>query len=526
MKSRTVARCAVAALLCTTALVACDSTTNSNSGNNKVLRTALFTEPTDLSPVSGNIITQDITAQLYPALLRYDEGVKAKPYLAEKWTVSSDSLTYTFNLNPAAKWTDGKAITSADVKFTFEELLPKYLAPAKLNYGDIKSIETPDEKTVIFKLKRPYAALIKLFGNAYATIVPKHIYEGTDPSKNGNSLNAAVTGGPFKFKSWDKGQSITLERNPDYFVQPKVDSLIFQFIPDESARILALKTGQLDYLGPGMIPYSSITSLKADGNLTVEPKGDEAAGKVLTMGFNTKRKPLDDVRVRRALTMAIDMNYVAKAVGQGHAKLALGPLNASSWAWDGSLKALPYDPAAAASLLDEAGYPKKGSGRFSIDVLNYSSVANFQKANAAVAESWKKLGITVNVKNMDNGPYYAATYVEKDFGVSSTAMKNAYDPSALWGLYSCNNIKPQPFSNFLSFCDQRVDTLLDKGRSETDDAKRKAVYKDLQQTLIDDAPALWVINWDDWSAWRKGVEGVPAGPWDAVDPLLDAHVAR
>lgn len=489
------------------------------------IKVAIFAEPTTLMPLSQDINVQIIAAQLYPSLLKFDSKITPKPYLAKAWRVSDDGLTYEFDLVETAKWSDGKPITSSDVKFSFEEMILKFQPAGRSNFGVIESIDDTKPSTVVFKLKRSYAPFLSLLNSLYAPIVPKHVYEGTDPMKNENSLTAAVTGGPFKVKEWVKGDHLTVVRNQDAFDGPNLDEVTFRFISDASARMLALKTGAIDYLPPSAMPYSSLAMLEGDENIKLQPIGDEAAAKVLTIGFNLRRAPFDNVKVRQAISHAINNEFIAEAVSFKHEKAAVGPLNSNSWAWDSSLKGYKFDPELAKKMLDEAGLPVKTDGfRFAMTVNTRPSVAVFHKANEIVVQNLRAIGINASLRPLESAPYTASTYIESDFDVSSVAWISAFDANNLAPLYACENIRPAPYSNFMGYCNKQVDELFAKGAAESDHAKRKAAYVEMQQRIIDDAPAIWPMNWSDWSASRTRVQGLPAGPWDGRDPMDDLWV--
>jgi peptide/nickel transport system substrate-binding protein len=489
------------------------------------LTMAAFAEPTTLNPLSQDINVQYVVANLYPSLLKFDAAVEPKPYLAKTWTISDDGLTYSFAIADGAKWSDGTPITSADVKFSFDEMIPKYQPAGKANFGVIAGVDDSDPAVAVFTLARPYAPFLRLLNSLYAPIVPKHIYAGTVPTENPNSLSAAVTGGPFRLKEWIKGDHLTLERNPDAFDAPHLDEVVVRFIPDASARMLALKTGAIDYLPPAAVPYASLAMLEGDANVTIAPIGDEAGGKVMTVGFNLRKAPFNDVKVRQAISHAIDAKFIASAVSFDRETPAVGPLNAISWAWDASLKGYDFDPELAGKMLDEAGYPKKADGfRFAMQVNTRPSVVTFQKTNEIIVQNLRDIGIDATLRPLESAPYTASTYIDADFDVSATAWISAFDANNLTPLYTCDNIRPAPYSNFMGYCNPEVDALLAAGADETDQAKRKAIYVEAQQKIIDDAPALWPMNWSDWSAFRTHVKGLPAGPWDGRDPLDDIWV--
>src|SRR5690606_15768754 len=158
----------------------------------------------------------------------------------------------------------------------------------KQNFGVISAIDTPDDHTVVFKLSKPFSPLITLFGHMTALILPKHIYEGTDPFQNPNSINPVVTGGPFVAEERVARDHVTLARNPDFFKEgrPYLDRVIFRFISDPSSRVVALETGEADYIASGSFPANEIDRLQEIDGITVVGSGAEGTADVATFGFN------------------------------------------------------------------------------------------------------------------------------------------------------------------------------------------------------------------------------------------------
>lgn len=485
-----------------------------------------WAEPQNLMPLSQDLNSKYVSSQLYPTLLRYDENIEPQPYLASAWEAADDGLSYTFHLVEDATWTDGTPITSADVAFSFTEMIPSFQAFGKINFSVVSGIETPDEHTVVFTLSYPFAPFLKLLNGIHAPILPAHVYQGTDPNQNPNSTDPQVTGGPFMFKEWVKGDHITLVKNPDFFEPTNLDELTYKFLTDEASRTLAIRTGTVDYLPSGALPYSAIKALENEAGLTIEAKGDEGISKVFTVGFNLRKPPFDDPKVRQAISQAIDYKLIATAVSQGKETPAVGPLNSKSWGWSDELEGYEYDPEKAAKLLDAAGYPEKDGSRFSVEILTRPTVFVFSKANEIIAKNLQDIGIDAQLVPLESGPYTTRTYIDSDFGMSATAWQAGVDPNNLSPLYTCDMIRPQPYSNFMGYCNEDVDALMEQARQEQDTDKRKELYTEAQQMIIDDAPALWPMNWSDWIAYGDNIQGLPAGPWSGADPLIDVTVGK
>ena len=204
---------------------------------------AIDSDPATVNPdVTTSVSDVSVGSLIYDSLMRVDENFEPVPSLASAWTVSPDKLTYTFKL-VEAKWHDGKPFTSRDVKFTFENISAKYGSKFLAAAAQIKEIRTPDDRTVEIEMKRPFGPfLFSTTGYTNAAIMPEHLYAGTDALKNPATLSRPVGTGPFMMKDWVRGQTITLERNPNYWHRgrPYLDQVVFRLIPDTAARVLAL----------------------------------------------------------------------------------------------------------------------------------------------------------------------------------------------------------------------------------------------------------------------------------------------
>lgn len=490
-----------------------------------VIVVAAANEPTNFNGLNQNRDTQYIAAQLFPSLLEYDNALDPQPSLAEKWEISNDGLTYTFHLVPNGKWTDGQPITSADVKFSIAEMALKYHPSGRQNFGMIDRIDTPDLFTVSFHLIRPFSPLIKLFGPMTALILPEHVYAGTDPNQNPNSTTAKVTGGAFVLSERVAGDHITLARNPHFFKpgRPYLDRVIFRFISDPSARVLALETGEADFIPSGVLPASEIDRLQKLDGIKVSASGAEATADVATFGFNLRKAPFNNLLVRQAISHAVDRQFIQKAVAYGHSPLAHGPLHPASFAFsEADLAAVDYtyDPQLAEKLLDQAGYPRKADGwRFDMELSSRPALFIYARTNDIMADNLRRVGINARVKSMENAAYFQNMYVDWNFDMAGGLFISGYDPQNLGAIYACDQIRPIQFTNFMGYCNKEVDQLLAQSAQNLDQQRRRDIFLAVQKKILADAPAIWTIGNVDWVAYRNSFHGLPPGPWNGRDPL-------
>ena len=204
-----------------------------------------------------------VGSKMYEGLITFAPDMTPQPLLAKSWEISEDGLTYTFHLREGVKWHDGEPFTSADVIYSFSDFLPQAFSRTKRVMSFVGEMTAPDDHTVVFKLREPYAAFLIIFEVTGGTMVPKHIYEGTDIFKNPANEHPIGTG-PFKFDEWSKGSHIHLVRNDDYWQEgkPYLDDLYFRIIPDANSRAIAFEQGQVDLLRGGDVENFEVERLR------------------------------------------------------------------------------------------------------------------------------------------------------------------------------------------------------------------------------------------------------------------------
>jgi len=473
---------------------------------------AVGTDPGPLNPaISTSGALHFVAGSLYNGLVGLDEQFRPEPDLADSWTVSPDGKAFTFKLHPGVKWHDGKQFTSADVKFTFEELLLKFHSRTKTGVEPVLSgIETPDDLTVVFNFKQPYAPFLQQLNVIEAPILPKHLYYGSDPQNNPVNLKPVGTG-PFRFVEYQKGQRVVMERNPDYFKPglPKFDKLIFQIIPDQATAVLAFEKGEVDYVS---LPGSEVARFEKMPGVTV---GRSAAGSggsycVATMIPNGERKPLERPQVRQALNLATDRERLVKQVLFSQGRAARGPIASTMWAFDVSLPAFTRDVAKANVLLDEADLAKGADGiRFKLTAVLPTTMA---KPAEVLKENYAEIGVALDLKLVEFNDANQTVFVKKDFDLGYASYCNGPDPEiGVRRAYDSANIKPVLFSNGASYRNPKVDEIFTKAVAEFDREKRKVLYAEAQKLLVADLPYLWLYESEGAFAYRSDLRDLR--PW-------------
>ena len=255
------------------------------------------------------------------------------PELAERWSWQDNYRNLVFFLRRDVRWHDGQPFTSKDVKFTFDLVREAKDAPTRLRlnprkewYSNVEAVEAPDPYTVVFRLKRPQPSLIAILASGYSPVIPAHVPLAEHRSR-------CVGTGPFKFKEWKRGQSVDLVRNPDYFMKgrPYLDGLRYIVIVERGTRVAALQTNQVDVAYPGDTTVSIAEQLR--GAVPQMSFTETATNVSENLLLNTKRPPFDNVKVRRALSLAIDRRAYVKAVHSGSALVgaAMAPKPWGAW---------------------------------------------------------------------------------------------------------------------------------------------------------------------------------------------------
>lgn len=464
-----------------------------------------------------------VCGSIFSGLVAHDFNLNPVPDLAERWEVSSDGRTYTFYLAIGAVFHDGVALTSEDVRFTFEQMLLKYHSRTRTSIGDnLRRISTPDPHTVVFEFDRPYAAFLQLVDVTNAPVMPKHLYEGTDPLTNPHNTNP-VGSGPFKFQEWVKGDHLTLMRNEKYFKpgKPYLDRIVYKVMPSGAMAAMAFEKGEVDYLlNPSAL---DVVRLKNMDGVVVTNQGRQGFATVETLIPNLTHTPLSDPRVRRAMAHAIDKDFLVDKILFGMGTSATGPVSRLlGWAYNPNVDKYEKNVALANRLLDEAGYAPGADGvRFH---LKFVYAASYAKVAEAVSDQLREIGIAVDLQMMEFSAAVDAVYIKKDFDLGFASFENGPDPDiGVKRTLVSSNIGPIPFSNGALYRNPRIDELFALAASELDRQKRTAYYFEAQEIVVRDLPYFWLYEPNSAAAYRDGLQGMYA--WSAKSSIYFAQDA-
>lgn len=493
--------------------------------------TAIFTlsqDPTTVNPdVSTNPPDRQVGCIVYQGLVQLSPDYKVLPLLARAWDVSAEGLTYTFELNHA-HWHDGQPFTSDDVKYTLLEVAAKYSSVFAPAGRAIESIDTPAPDKVIIRLKEPFGPfLISLGCIQGAAILPAHLFRGTDPLTNPATTTNPVGTGAFKLVEWQRGDHLRLARDPNYYEpgKPYLDEVIGKIITQSSTRLQALQAGEVDFTQ--YVETSALPALRADPNVVVL-QSDSAPNTGLAF-LNTQHKPLDDRRVRQALFMATDRDYLFRNAFFGVGQPGIAPFTTEiAWAADPAIdyaKMYPYDPARANALLDAAGVKRGADGkRFAVHMVTYATqYPEYQRVAIALKSMWQAIGVDVSIEALEDATFAKRIWTDGDFDVSFTSYTSYSDPALGIARAFVSSAIGRPFGNASRYSNPEVDALFADGQRATSFAERGVFYKKVQDILAQDLPILTLRQNHEVNAASKNLKDI-SGHFQGLGSWTEAWI--
>jgi len=439
--------------------------------------------------------TQLAASKIFQGLFQYSFTLEPLPQLAKSWSLSDDKKTYTFKLQENVKFHDGHPMTADDVIFSIMKFHTELSPRAKPIFANIKQATAPDPLTVILTLERPFEPFMLMFDATACCMVPKHIYDGTDYRTNPVNQKPIGTG-PFQFVEWQRGNFIRMKRFDQYWApgEPYLDEIIYRIIPDSQSRALALQTGQVQLTQANDIEPFDIPRFRALPNLEVQLNGWEYASQLAWIEINHRVKPLGDVKVRQAMNMAIDRNFIRDRLWFGIGKQATGPICSTTKFYDPAVaKLAPHDIKKAAALLDEAGYKPDAKGvRFTIKHMPLPYGEVWTRFSEYFRTSMKQIGIEVVLETGDAGAW-ARRIGDWDYETSVNFLSQYGDPTlGVERSYVSSNIKKITFTNTGGYSNPKVDELFTTAREAGDPAVRQKAFSEVQKILCEELPQIWI----------------------------------
>lgn len=468
-----------------------------------------------------------ISTKIFDGLVHFGNDFELEPELATSWEVSKDGKEIRFKLRPNVKWHDGQPFTSDDVKFTFDEVWMKIHPRSRSTFAAVQSVETPDPLTVVFKLRNPSGVILSALNSGESQILPRHLYKGTDIVRNPHNSKPVGTG-PFRFKEWVRGDRIVLERNPDYWDpgKPYLDQIVYRIIPDATARYAAFETGAVQYGVLAPITVNDLERAQKNQKLNVDFHGYDWLASSIVLEFNVRKPPFDDVRVRRAVAHAIDLQAMSKVTTRGIGKPGSSPvLSTQTRFFTSDLPRYAFDVKEADRLLDEAGVRRRADGtRFAITLDWLPFGENFLRYGEFVKQSLRRVGIDVTLRSQDLPQFMRRVYTQNDFDLIVTHRAGFGDPQIGTDrlFWSKTILKDVPWSNGSGYSNPAMDGLIEAAHEAPTEERRIELYKKVQRQAQTDIPNFTLLENRMYTVSSKRLRGLGTGSDASYDSLKNA----
>ncbi|HYF79156.1 MAG TPA: peptide-binding protein [Symbiobacteriaceae bacterium] len=481
-------------------------------------------EPVNLNPILQSDTNSTFVVQrVFSGLVMINEKLEVAPDIATSWTKSDDGLQWTFKLRNNVKFHDGKPMTAEDVAFTYNAMKDKgYTGPRSGDFAALEKVEVVDPYTVKFILKQPFAPFL---ANLTYGILPKHLYDAKPVAEmKDNPANRKPVGtGPWKLGEWIPGQYLTLIRHDDFYANgPYIPEMIVKFVQDGNVGVAKLEAGEFDI---GAVPSSSIKRFREKTSDVFNFYPYQGLG-FEYLAFNTTKPGLNEKAVRQAIAYAIDRQKVVSDILEGEGVVLNAPVPPASWAY--SEKPLRYtvDKAKAIKLLEDAGYTKGADGiyakngqrlAFTITTNTGSSVR--ESECLFIQKALKDIGIDLQINLVELATFQGKVLPTGNFDMTLNRANLNVDPDPYTYFHSSQAQKNAKGTfvgfNIAQYSNPALDKLLEDGRKEIDQAKRKEIYGQYQDVIAEDVPWLVMFNYKSTYAIKKNVKGVvmsPIGP--------------
>lgn len=477
---------------------------------------ALNTDVQSLDPqIQNDTTSEQVVKMLYNTLLKFEDDGTVVGDLAESWSVSEDKLTWTFNLKQGVKFHNGKELTSADVKATFDRALNAEAGGLRTTeiIKMFTAVEAPDPYTVTITTDGPYGPMESLMCNMSLGIMDADYIE-----QYGLDLGTSVEGengtGPFKVVSWERDQEIVVERFDDYFGTPaKLQTVVYTVIPEAASRVIALETGEVDVIDKPT--DEDLARLEADTeNFTVLRK-PTISQRLFRFGCNDPI--ISNTKVRQAIVYAIDRQAIIDALFTGSAYPSTAPLAPVTFGYS-NLGEIEQDLELAKSLLAEAGYPDG----FDTKIVTTERYQNGIELAEIISQQLAEIGINAKIEVWEwsalSASWNGITADEFDQPIfimgAGPSMRDA--DGGLRGLYTTSETGLND-RNYGFYSNAEVDALIEQGMQETDQQKRVEIYKEAMEILYREDPvAFWLFDMYGLAITSSKVEGVTLSPISTI----------
>lgn len=482
------------------------------------LNMGLLLEPPGLDPFHQAADARiRVTVLVYQGLFYEAADGEAVPLLAESYEVSEDGKTYTIKLRSGVKFHTGKEMTAEDVKYSYDYVRDaENGSPGAGDFSVIESIDVVDPLTVRFNLSEPNASLLMALGNKYAGVIPAGYFD--DESAKTRMNNESVGTGPYKLVEFNPNSNILLEKNADYWEEgaPYLDEINFAILPNSASMLVALRNERIDLVS--LARPQDVQQIEGIEGIEIE-RFSSLNQKSIDLGLELA--PLDDVRVRQAIALAVDKDEIMEAAIGGYGKVIGTIVAGLQDRWGVPLDALPVqgvDIEKAKALLAEAGH----ADGFSLTLTTINGYDWMDPAAVTLKEQLAKIGVDLDIQKVDLG-VWINNFRSRQMGFTFNDWATQPDPNLLY----YRHFHKQPAgSDFRNWNNDEASALLDKGRSEADYEARRAIYNDFQMLLAESAPTIMMFSSDHLIVRNQAVKNYVQHPTGWYYGLARAYLDR
>jgi peptide/nickel transport system substrate-binding protein len=485
------------------------------------VRFDLAADPKNLNPLflapDAASVEQQLARLVFEPFVDLDARGRPQPVLLDEIPsvsnrgLSPDGRTIRYHLRAGVRWSDGRPVTAADVLFTLGSILDaRNPVRSREGYDLIDRATAVSPRVVVLHLRHPWApAVMTYFSNGASPqfVLPAHVLRAQMPLARA-AFNAApsVGDGPYQFVFWRRGEELRYRANPSYWRgRPAIANLVVRIIPDPSTNLLLMRSGALDW---NLLAPSQLAVVRGNSQI-----GFLAVPTAVIAGlaFNTAHRPLDDVRVRRALAMSIDRNAISHKITLGFYPVTNVIQPRFSWAFDPAVREPGYDPIAADRLLDRAGWRRgveglrwRGGVALHLTYVQFPETATGVRVATAVQAALHARGVDVTIKSISN----AQLFLPHTGVLASGTFDLAYVPWTMGADPDDSSVlRCGAPSNYMRWCNHRVDELERAALASTETRARKRLYGEIGRIVASEVPILYLFNADYVYAYRTRLHG-------------------
>ena len=443
-----------------------------------------------ISYLATDSASREVSSQIFVSPLRYNKDLQLEPYAASSYEALEGGKLLRFTLRPGILWEDGVELTADDVEFTYKAVIdPATASPYAEDFLAVRSFTKTGRYSFEVRYAKYYA---RALASWTADILPRHILEGQN-LRTSSFARRPTGAGPFRLSRWEAGSKITLSASPTYFEgRPRLDEAVYRVIPDLATMFLEAKAGKVDMMG--LTPQQYLRQTGGPAWDREWRKYRYLSSSYTYLGFNLRHPFFADVRVRKAISHAIDRQSIIKGALLGQGIAAFGPYKPGTWPYHPDLRPYPYDPERARQLLAEAGFRDgKGAGvlekdghEFRFTILTNQGNDQRIKTATIIQSQLRAVGILTQIRTVEWAAFIKEFVNKGRFDAVILAWTIPLEPDE-YAVWHSDNARPGGL-NFVGYANDEVDAVLIKARSTPDLEERKALCARFQEILQEEQP--------------------------------------